>query len=501
MRLTERVDVALGIDIGTQSCKCVVLGADGELHGVGQEGYDLLTPRPHWIEQDPQAWWAATVTAVRAALRQSETPPGRVCGIGLTGQMHGAVLLGADLEPLRPAMIWMDRRSANLCDTILARVPPDVVRTVAGNRLSPGFAGASLAWLREVEPQTLDQTRAVVQPKDYVALRLSGTISSEPSDASATWLYDIANRRWSDVLAKACGVSLDILPPISESGAVIGTLRPQAAFELGLREGTPIVAGAADQAALLLANGVIDPGRGSITLATGGQITVVSSRPMIDPKLRLNTFCHAVPDRWYTMGAILNAGIALRWWRLMISEGRKTYPELLAEADHAPAGSEGLIFLPYLEGERTPHMDPDATGAFVGLTLRHTPSHMTRAVLEGVAFAFRDCLLTLREAGPVPDHFLVGGGGSQGPLWRRILASVLGVSLQTVEGTEHTAVGAAMLAGVGAGLFYDLAQAVAKTVRYGPTEQPDLDDMAIYDAQYARFRALYPALRSVRQPR
>ncbi len=501
MRLTDRVDVVLGIDIGTQSCKCVVLDEDGELRGVGQEGYELLTSRPHWIEQDPQAWWAATVAAVRAALRQSETPPGRVRGIGLTGQMHGAVLLGVDLEPLRPAIIWMDRRSANLCDTILGRVPPDVVRTVAGNRLSPGFAGASLAWLREVEPQTLAQTRVVVQPKDYIALRLSGTISSEPSDASATWLYDIGNRRWSDVLAKACGVSLDILPPLSESGAVLGTLRAQAAFELGLREGTPIVTGAADQAALLLANGVIDPGRGSITLATGGQITVVSSRPMIDPKLRLNTFCHAAPDRWYTMGAILNAGIALRWWRLMISEGRKSYPELLAEADHAPAGSEGLIFLPYLEGERTPHMDPDATGAFVGLTLRHTPSHMTRAVLEGVAFAFRDCLLTLREAGPVPDHFLVGGGGSQGPLWRRILASVLGVSLQTVEGTEHTAVGAAMLAGVGSGLFYDLAQAVAKTVRYGPSEQPDLDEMAIYDAQYARFRALYPALRSVRQAR
>lgn len=497
MRLTDRTDIVLGIDAGTQSSKCVVLDAHGELRGVGQQGYGILTPRPHWAEQDPHAWWEAAVGAVRDALRQAGVSSARVQGIGIAGQMHGIVLLGHNLEPLRPAIIWMDRRSANLCETILGRVPHDVVVKVAGNRLSPGFAGATLAWLREVEPHTLEQTRFVIQPKDYLALKLTGEISSEASDASATWLFDIAQRQWSDVLAQACGVDVGMLPPVSESAAVIGKLRPDPAFELGLRADIPVVAGASDQAALLLGAGVIESGRGSITVATGGQMTIVSNRPMIDPKLRLNTFCHAVPDRWYTMGAILNGGVALRWWRSVIDiEQTRPYADLLGEADLVPAGAEGLVFLPYLEGERTPHMDPNATGAFVGLTTRHTQAHLTRAVLEGVAYAFRDCLLTLQDTGPIPDHFLVGGGGSQGALWRQILANVLGVSLQTVKGQEHTAVGAAMLAGVGTHVFYDPAEAVAHCVRYGPTEMPDPAEKAIYDSGYARFRALYPALRA-----
>jgi len=495
MRLTDRTDVVLGIDVGTQSAKCVVLDAEGELRGVGQAGYDLLTPRPHWIEQDPDAWWSAITTAVRQAVRDADVSAGRVRGIGVTGQMHGVVLVGPDLKPLRPAIIWMDRRSANLCETILKRVPPAVVVNEAGNRLSPGFAGASLAWLREVEPDTLNRARAVLQPKDAIVLQLTGEISSEPSDASATWLFDIQQRRWSEALAAACGVSPQLLPPLSESATVIGTLRDEPAFDLGLRAGIPVVAGAGDQAALLLGTGMTEPGRGSITLGTGGQITVVSTRPIIDPRLRLNTFCHALTDRWYTMGAILNAGIALRWWRDVAGARSATsYNALLAEAAQVPAGSEGLIFLPYLEGERTPHMDPNATGAFVGLTLRHTQAHMTRAVLEGVAFAFCDCLLTLREAGPVPDHFLIGGGGAQGTLWRHILANVLGVSLQTVEGTEHTATGAAILAGLGTRVFFDLSQAVASAVRYGAIEQPVAAKQALYATQHARFRALYPAL-------
>ena len=495
MRLTDRTDVVLGIDVGTQSAKCIVLDATGELRGVGQEPYDILTPRPQWIEQDPHAWWAAVVSAVRQAMREAEMTAGRVRGIGVTGQMHGAVLVGEDLEPLRPAIIWLDRRSANLCELILKRVPPDVVLMEAGNRLSPGFAGASAAWLREVEPETLDRARAIIQPKDYLVLRLTGEISSEPSDASATWLYDIRQRRWSETLASACGVPFQALPTPLASTTVVGELRPTPAFDLGLRPDIPVVAGAGDQAALLLGTGVVEPGRGSITVGTGGQMTIVSTRPMIDPQLRLNTFCHAVPGRWYTMGAILNAGVALRWWRDVLGgRGATSYHALLAEAAQVPAGAEGLFFLPYLEGERTPYMNPNATGAFVGLTLRHSQAHMTRAVLEGVAFAFKDCLLTLREAGPVPDHFLVGGGGAQGGLWRQILSSTLGVSLQQVEGAEHTATGAAMLAGLGARVFYDLAQAVASVVRYGATETPDPADQALYTAQHARYQALYPAL-------
>ena len=346
MRLSaERSDVVLGIDVGTQSAKCVVLDANGQARGVGQQGYGLLNPRPQWIEQDPQAWWSAVVVAVREALRAANVMAGRVRGIGLTGQMHGAVILGADLAPLRPAIIWMDRRSANLCEIVQGRLPHEDVVQLAGNRLSPGFAGASLAWLREAEPATLEKARAVVQPKDYIVLRLTGALSSDPSDASATWLYDIRERRWSDALAGACGVPMELLPPVSESAAVVGTLRPSAADALGLRADIPVVAGAGDQAALLLGAGVVEAGRGSITLGTGGQITVVSSRPQVDPALRLNTFCHAIPNRWYTMGAILNGGIALRWWRDVIDpENPLAYSDLLARASQVPPGAEGLFF-------------------------------------------------------------------------------------------------------------------------------------------------------------
>ena len=279
---------------------------------------------------------------------------------------------------------------------------------------------------------------------------------------------------------------------------MIGRLHAAAAEQFGLRPGIPVVAGAADQAALLVGVGVAEPGRGVITLGTGGQMTVISSRSQVDPGLRLNTFCHAMPGRWYTMGAILNGGIALRWWRNVLSrDGSLSYADLTAEAENIPAGAEGLTFLPYLEGERTPHMDPHATSAFHGLTLRHTPAHMTRAVLEGVAYAFRDCLDTLRAAGPVPEHFLIGGGGSQSALWRQIIADVLGVGLQTVLGSEHTALGAAMLAGVGARVFYDLDQAIALAVRYGPGEAPDVATSAVYAEGLARYRALYPALQAV----
>ncbi|MBN1679633.1 MAG: xylulokinase [Anaerolineae bacterium] len=500
MRLIrQRTEAVLGIDVGTQSTKCVVLSDNGDLLGIGQHGYGVQKPRPNWAEQSPDEWWNAAISAVRDAMRQANIPPTRICGIGLAGQMHGLVVVDHNLLPLRPAIIWLDRRSANLCDTVLERVGHDTAVQIAGNRLSPGFAAASLAWLNEVEPDTLAQARAVLQPKDYLVLRLTGELCSEPSDASATWLFDIHQRVWSPVLAEACGVPLDILPPVTESADVVGHLRTEAADALGLREGLPVVAGAADQAALLLGAGVIDSGRGSLTLGTGGQITIVSNRPRIDPELRLNTFFHAVPGLWYTMGAILNGGIALRWWRQAASpDDNHSYPELLATAEHVPAGSDGLIFLPYLEGERTPHMDPQASGAFVGLTLHHTQAHLTRAVLEGVAFAFRDCLLTLQETGPVPDHFLIGGGGSQSGLWRRILASVLGVSLQTVEGSEHTAMGAALLAGLGANLFYDLPQAVAHAVHYGPTVTPDPAEQAIYGERHAQFQALYPALRNIR---
>lgn len=500
--MTPPSEVLLGIDVGTQSAKCVVLDSAGDLCGVGQQPYPVLTPQPQWAEQDPEDWWNAVVQAVRQALAATKIEHAHIRGIGVAGQMHGFVLVGHDFSPLRPAIIWMDRRSAPLCDTIMERVPRETLVSTAANRLSPGFAGGTLAWLKAHEPDVLSRTRATIQPKDYIVLRLTGTLSSEPADASATWLYDVQQRQWSDVLAAACEVSQEILPPLHESLAIVGTLRSDAADAFGLQAEIPVIAGSSDQAAVLTGAGVTEPGQGALTVATGGQITVVSDEMRVDPELRLNTFCHAMPDRWYTMGAILNGGIALRWWRNTLGErAAGDYNTMLAAAENIPAGSDGLIFLPYLAGERTPHMDADATGAFIGLTMQHTQAHMTRAVLEGVAFAFRDCLELLRTIGPVPKQFVIGGGGSQGPLWRAILASVLGVSLRTLQGREHTALGAAMLAGIGTGVFDNTAQAVKRCVRYGAFDIPYADEQAVYNTQFDRFQALYPALRSVtRQP-
>ena len=376
------------------------------------------------------------------------------------------------------------------------RIPRDVMLRTAGNRLSPGF-GASLAWLHEVEPQVLERARAAIQPKDFVALRLTGEVGSEPSDASATWLYDIARREWSPTLAGACNVPVDILPPVAESAAVVGALRAEAAFALGLPEGIPVVAGAADQAALLLGVGVVESGRGSITLGTGGQLTVVTNRPWIDPEMRLNTFCHAIPDHWYTR------------WRLQ----RRDRPALQAQHDlrqpvlqrsgrrsvGVPAGADGLIFLPYLEGERTPAHGSPGGGRLRRLDHAPHPGSPDARCAGGRGVCLPRLSADLFQAtGPVPDHFSIGGGGSQSELWRRIMADVLGVSLQTIEGAEHTPSARPCWPGW-AHTFYDLPQAVATSVRYGPTLMLDHAAHAAYTDIFAGYQALYPALRSARQ--
>ncbi len=490
----------LGIDIGTQSAKCVAISPAGDLRGTGQAGYVISAPHPGWAEQSPENWWTAAVQAVRAAVQSGGIEPESVRAIGVTGQMHGLVLIGKDLQPMRPAIIWMDRRSAEQADAILERTPADLLISVAGNHPSPGFAGVTLAWLSEHEPSALTQARAVLHPKDMIVLRLTGVLNSEPSDASATWLYDLTRNAWSPELAGLCHVPLNLLPPLRPSTSVVGELIPQAAEALGLPPGIPVVAGASDQGALLLGSGVITPGEGAITIATGGQITLVTDRPLIDPQLRLNTFCHALPDRWYTMGAILNGGIALRWWRNLLGGDQAwSYPDLLTAAEDISPGADGLVFLPYLAGERTPHMNPAASGAFIGLTLSHTPAHLTRAVLEGVAHAFRDCLQTLNALGPTPRHFVIGGGGARGRLWRQITADVLGCSVQRIEGEEHTAAGAALLAGIGVGLFADADEATTRFTRYGPVEYPNPAAHQVYDAAHHQFQALYRAIESARQ--
>ena len=485
----------LGIDIGTSRAKAVLVEPDGHVLGIATTDYPVDQPLPGWAEQDPEAWWQAACEAVRGALSQAGTSGGDVTAIGLSGQMHGTVLLDPDGQPVRPAIVWPDQRSQAEVERACRDTGLNRLARLAANRLATGFTAASLLWLLGHEPNALASADKVVLPKDYVRLRLTGEVATDVSDASATLLFDVAQRRWSHELLKEWKLPHWLLPPVLESTAVAGELQPEASEALGLRAGTPVVAGGADQACQAIGSGLLDPGLASCTIGTGGQLLSPLAAPAYDPKLRLHTFCHAIAGRWYLMGATLAAGLSLSWYREQFCPAGASFDELAGEAARVPAGAEGLLFLPYLVGERTPHFDPEARGAFVGLTLRHGRAHAVRAIMEGVAFALRDSLEIMRELGPGPAQIVsAGGGGSRQP-WQGILAGVFGLPVMSARGPERTAVGAALLAGLGTGVYASSAEARARTVRYDPPVEPAPKEVARYQQLYAAYRELYPALR------
>jgi len=484
----------LGIDIGTSRAKAVLVDPDGALLGVGAADYPIDQPHAGWAEQDPEAWWRAAVQAVRGAMAQAGAEGPEVAGIGLAGQMHGAVLLDARGTPTRPAIIWPDQRSSAQVREAIRAVGLGRLGRLTGNRLAAGFAAASLLWLLSYEPEPLAAADKLVLPKDYVRLKLTGRVATEVSDASGTLLFDVARRRWADELLAEWKLPHWLLPEVLEPTDVAGELRPEAADALGLAAGTPVAAGGADQACQALGSGLLDPGLASCTIGTGGQLLSPLAAPLYDPHLRLHTFCHALPGRWYSMGATLAAGLSLGWFRERLAPAM-SFDELAQEAAAVPAGAEGLLFLPYLVGERTPHFDAEARGAFVGLTLQHGRAHMVRAIMEGVAFALRDSLEIMRALGPGPAQVVsAGGGGSKQP-WQGILASVLGLPVMSAVGAERTAVGAALLAGLATGIYANPAEARARAVRYEPAVEPQPADAARYDELYAFYRELYPALK------
>jgi xylulokinase len=485
----------LGVDIGTSRAKAVLTDPEGYILGVAGEEYGIDQPMPGWAEQEPERWWQAACRAVRGAMTGAGVAGGEVTGIGLSGQMHGTVLLDPAGRPTRPAIVWPDQRSHAEVQRVWRDTGPARLGRLAANRLATGFTAASLLWLTSHEPDVLAASDRVVLPKDYVRLRLTGEVATDVSDASATLLFDVARRRWSQELLNEWKLPHWLLPPVLEPSQIAGELLPKAAEALGLRPGTSVVAGAADQACQALGSGLLDPGLASCTIGTGGQLLAPLSAPTYDPQLRLHTFCHALPDCWYAMGACLAAGLSLRWFRERFWPGDATFEELAAEAAQVPAGAEGLIFLPYLAGERTPHFDPQARGAFVGLTLRHGRAHVVRAIMEGVAFALRDALEIMRELGPGPAQIVTAGGGGSRPPWQGILADVFGLPVANAAGTERTAAGAAVLAGLGLGVYASPAEARARTVRYEPPIMPEPEDVARYQELYAVYRELYPALR------
>jgi xylulokinase len=489
--------VLVGVDLGTSSVKAVVIEPNGRMLGMATREYPVETPRPGWAEQDPEGWVSATLETVRRAVAQAGCAPGEVAAIGLSGQMHGMVCLGAAGRPLRPAIIWADQRSAAQVARVYREIGVERLGRWTGNPLATGFMLASWLWLTENEPETARKTAALLLPKDYLRYRLTGSLGSEASDASSTLLFDTARRRWSRDLLDALGISPELLPPLGESAQVAGGLTDEAAIAMGLLSGAPVIYGGSDQAMQALGHGVVEPGVLSCTIGTGGQLFAPLREPAYDPALRLHLFYHAMPDRWHLEAAILAAGLSLRWLRDHVLTGMG-YQEIADAAASAPAGAEGLFFLPHLAGERTPHMDPGATGAFVGLTLRHTRVHLARAVMEGVVFALRQGLELMLELGASADRIVASGGATAHPLWLQLQADIFNRPIHRTQTVEAAAVGAALLAGVGAGVYPDAPAACAQAVTWNDEViAPDVGHAAFYDEAYRTYCRLYPALAEV----
>ena len=467
----------VGLDVGTTGVKALALSPEGDVLARAEESYELSTPHPGWAEQDPEDWW-------RAAERALDALGGEPAAIGLSGQMHGLVVLDDRDRVLRPAILWNDQRTEAECVEIEERVGLARLIQLTGNRALTGFTAPKLLWLRRHEPTTYAQVAHVLLPKDYVRLRLTGEQAIDVADASGTLLFDVARRRWSQEMLEALELDPAWLPRALESPEVSGETAA----------GIPVAAGSGDQAAAALGVGVDRPGPVSVVLGTSGVVFAALPAFAADPQARVHAFCHAVPGGWHAMGVMLSAGGSLRWLRDVLG-ARGGYDELTAAAEEWPAGSEGLTFLPYLSGERTPHADPHARAAFAGLTLRHDRGALVRAVLEGVAYGLRDSLELLRELGVDPRDGRVSGGGARSELWLRILASVLGLPIRRTTADEGSAYGAALLGGVAAGVFRDVHEAVATCVRLLDPVDPDPQWLDAYEHGYRRFQLLYPALR------
>lgn len=487
----------LGIDVSTTGVKALLIDAAGSVVSSATSPLSLSTPHPLWSEQDPLDWWAGAVSSIRQALIQAGAAGDQVAAIGLTGQMHGLVLLDADNQVLRPAILWNDQRTGAECDEIIRRVGFERLLQITGNKPVTGFTAPKILWVRNHEPQVYARTAHILLPKDYVRFRLTGEYAVDKADGAGMHLFDLKARDWSPEVLAALEIPAEWLPKTYEGPQVTGFVHERAAAETGLRPGTPVVAGGGDQSAQAVGVGAVSEGIIALTLGTSGVVFATTGGPYIEPEGRLHAFCHAVPDAWHFMGVMLSAAGSLQWFRDAFAPGA-AYDDLLAPCAEIPSGSEGLFFLPYLTGERTPHPDPLARAAFVGLTIRHGLAHMTRAVLEGVAFGLRDNMELIRNAGLGQIREVrVSGGGARSPLWRQILADVLNTELVTVNTTEGAAFGAALLAGVGAGVWGSVEQCCQEVIRTTSSTSPQPASVERYETAYSLFRELYPTLKPV----
>jgi len=488
--------VFLGLDIGTSGVKAILVAPSGDVEAAATMALTLSTPRPGWAEQDPDAWWDATTRSIREVL--AGKPNATISSVGISGQMHSSVFLDRAGAVVRPALLWCDGRTTDECAEITRQAGgEETLRDWVRNPALEGFTLPKVLWLRTHEPKAYARVATVLLAKDFIRYRLTGTLATEPSDASGTLMFDPARLRWSEEVLQATGVSRTLLPDVGGSSEVLGHVTPDAARHTGLAEGTPVVGGGADNACGAAGVGVIMPGDAVASWGTSGTVLAPTDQPIVDPGLRAHTFCHVVPGIWYVMGVVLSAGGAFAWYRDQLARELASLPNadamLDAEAASVAPGAEGVTFLPYLQGERTPHRDASARGAFLGLSLAHTRAHLTRAVVEGIAFALRDSISILHQLGLTPKELLLTGGGAKSAFIRRLQADVYGLPVSTVNREEGPAYGAALLAAVGVGAFPDLRAAVAATLTRAPSEPPDSQTGREYQRAYERFRESYRA--------
>ncbi len=499
----------LGLDIGTSGTKALVLQPNGAVLATAESPHELQTPRPGWTQQDPENWWRAARTAAHQALRKAGIKSAQITAIGLSGQMHGSVFLGEGPKPLRPALLWNDQRTAEQCRQIeQAAGGREQLINMVSNPALTGFTAPKILWFREKEPAKYEKCRHVLLPKDYIRYRLTGEYVSEVSDASGTLLLDVKSRRWHDDLISRLGIDRSILPPVVESQEITGRITPAVAAATGLPAGIPVVGGAGDQAAGAVGTGVVAPGLVSAAMGTSGVIFAAAASPRTDPQGRVHTLCHAIPNTWCVFGCMLSAGGSLQWLRnaLYTAETQQLvrkkkdpgvlYERMMALAEKAPAGAENLFFLPYLTGERCPHADPAARGCFIGLTPRHGQAHLIRAVLEGITFGMREQVAILRSLGIPIEQVRASGGGARSDFWRRLQADMYQAPVVTIHVSEGAALGAAILAGVGAGLWSSVPEATAQIIRVRRRNNPHERRAKFYDAHYRKYAGLYPALRA-----
>ena len=488
----------LGLDVGTSGVRAILVRPSGEVVASATSSLAMSTPRPGWAEQDPEDWWAASVAAITTARRGA--PNERVLAVGISGQMHSSVFLDREGRVIRPALLWCDGRTTSQCAEITRRAGGEgKLQAMVSNPALEGFTLPKILWLRECEPEAYARLATVLLAKDFIRYRLTGVLATEPSDASGSLMFDPVRMKWSDDLLAAVDIPRTLLPDVGGSAEVLGRVHGAGEKATGLAVGTPVVGGGADNACGAAGVGVVRHGDAVASWGTSGTLLAPTDTPIVEPGLRAHTFCHVSPNLWYVMGVVLSAGGAFSWYRDQLARDLAGAPNsdmlLDAEAETIPAGAEGVTFLPYLQGERTPHRDASARGAFLGLTLAHTRAHLTRAVLEGICFALRDSLSLLQSLGLGPAELLLTGGGARSPFLRQLQADVYGLPVATVNREEGPAYGAALLGAVGAGAYSDLTTATQATLTRGAVLRPDSDTHRAYNVAYARFQRAFVAAR------